>query len=152
MIFWLEWKIILNIFIFYLILMMESYITAELITILTQRYSKHFIILLLSPQTLLSWYEETINQTFSPQIFSISLTWGRSSSIGSSVSMLAKVTLLCLSSFLGVQSGRAGSAGGQPSRSFQTSNTSRLISNLSTSSLIIIHKEIYKVLKYQNHK
>ena len=66
-------------------------------------------------------------------MFSINFTWGRSSSMGSSGSMLAKVTLLsllCLSSFLGVQSGQSDreltAAGGQLSTSSPTPNSTLL--------------------------
>ena len=59
MIFWLEWKINLNVFfLFCFIFMMESYITARLITIFRQRYSKHFIFLPLrlgSPDMKKQW-------------------------------------------------------------------------------------------------
>ena len=68
--------------------------------------------------------------------------------MGSSGSMLANVTLLCLSSFLGVQSGQSDreltAAGGQLSTSFQTSKPPGLFltSYFPTSCLIIIYKEI----------
>ena len=128
MIFWLEWKINLNVL--YSVLFLWWKVTSQ--PGLSQSSDKGTVNTSYSSPSdsaLLIWRNNEEWIWFGRQMFSINFTWGRSSSMGSSGSMLAKVTLLsllCLSSFLGVQSGQSDreltAAGGQLSTSSPTPN------------------------------